>query len=115
MFHNRRLVAEKWKLPRMHEWDLLKVPVSKVNGIVAFGHLLLLRSALLSLEWDSFSSSSFLDVSVSECLVLRECDKCSRVDDDITDIVSAVSWEIVPGGQRKVVSHKIFSREIFVI
>ena len=65
------------------------MPVSKANGIVAFGHALLLRSALLSLERDVFSSSSLL-VSVSECLVLRECDKCSRVDDDI-DIVSAVS------------------------
>ena len=63
--------------------------------MVAFGHLLFGLSALSSLSRVcSFSSSA------AGCLLLCECVKCSRVDDDDIDIEST-SCEIVPAGNRK--------------
>ena len=67
--------------------DLLKVEVSKLNGMVAFGHMPFGRSALSSLNRSlssssSSSSSSPSSAGVSECLLTSECAKCSRCDDD---------------------------------
>ena len=88
--------------------NLHKVLVSKLNGMVAFGHLLFERSALLSLNRVSSSSPSpsppppTSSSSVIECLLLPcKCAKCSRVDDDNddddNDDIESASCEMVPG------------------